>query len=642
MSLSDIKSKLYEKEADENLGKHAISEFDAMSAPASESLESAPQKIEPALETWEPKKKGLTDNQKKFLKIGGIGLGAVLLLIGGLVGFYKYKQSSFDESRVQLSIEGLSEVKSGKLIAYEIVYKNANRASLDNATLRITYPENFKPEENPNFKEEGPTSGTFFLGDIKGQAEGKAILNGRTYDANGNLIYLKADISYTPSTFNSPFVTKTQRGITITSTPINFTILAPAKTSSGDSVEYLVSYKNTGQENFDTVRVKVEYPQGFSFAKASPAPSEGENVWYVGNLSAGQEGKISISGKLEGSPEEIKIAKAYIGIIDKNQFLSYAEESTGVKIVPSPLLIRQMVNGKTSTTARAGDTLNYQIIYKNNGATTLKDLIVTEKLDSSVLDFQSLLLDGGGSFSQENKVITWKASDHKELGILEPGQEGQIKFSIKIKSVIPVNTANDKNFVIAAVAKIDSPSIESPLVENKIVAGNEVDVKLSSKIILDTLGYYNDALISNSGPVPPIVGQETTYTLHWKVTNISNDLMDARVTAELPSNVTMTGNISPSDAKLVYNERTNSLVWEIGEIVAGAGITAPPKEVAFQVKLVPLPSQADVTADLLKDSTLTAKDVFTKEDLTATTFGKTTLLIEDRSLEAASRVQAAN
>ena len=96
-------------------------------------------------------------------------------------------------------------------------------------------------------------------------------------------------------------------------------------------------------------------------------------------------------------------------------------------------------------------------------------------------------------------------------------------------------------------------------------------------------GYYNDKQIGNSGPMPPTVGSSTTYTFHWSVTNIANDLEDISVESSLPSGIKWTGQIYPSDANITYSERTNQIVWNVGSVAAGSGIISPAKEVAFQV-----------------------------------------------------------
>ncbi len=48
------------------------------------------------------------------------------------------------------------------------------------------------------------------------------------------------------------------------------------------------------------ILVNLDYPIGFQFLSATPAPSFGNNVWNLGDLAPGAEHDISISGKMVG------------------------------------------------------------------------------------------------------------------------------------------------------------------------------------------------------------------------------------------------------------------------------------------------------------------------------------------------------
>lgn len=628
MSLSDIKNKLYRKEIDKDLGKHDPSSFDIRTGGVSSS-----NKFE-MREDWEEVEPFMGKDQNKAVKWGALAIAALLGIVLLVAGALKFSQASFNENRVTVNIGGPAEGESGDLLEYAFSYKNDNRVSLKNAVLRIGFPESFEAETGADFKKDGDIGGVIEIGEIKAGASGQYILKGRAYNPKGTLIYIKADLAYAPSNFNSQFNSKFELGVRVTSTPIEFEVLAPRYIASGDAVDYLISYKNTGREDFNDLRVKMDYPESFTFGKSNPAVSEGNNIWYIGRLGAGESGKITVSGKLEGTRDEAKNAIAYIGAMERGDFFSYNEEKATTNIVASPLIIEHIVNGLKNLNVKSGDTLRFEIIYKNESDIGYRDAIVTEKIDSPVLDYSTLRLDQG-AFNSDSKTITWKAVDFSNLRFLGPGQGGTIRFSVKVKDVIPVSNATDKNFVISALAKIDSPDIPTPIKINKIIAGNEIDMKLASKLVINTNGFYYDSVIPNSGPIPAQVGKETTYTMHWIVGNVSNDVTGARVETVLPTGVSMTGKIYPEDARLSYNERNNTIIWEIGNLSAGTGIISSPKEAAFQIKFIPSPEQGGASAgDILGASTFSAKDSFTGEDLSITSEKKTTILREDAKIDS--------
>jgi hypothetical protein len=573
------------------------------------------------------------EKKKSAFKILGFSLGIIIVILTVLVAVYQVRNSAFSESRVTISIDGPVEANSGKLLTYAISYDNNNWGTLKNVVLRINHPPNFKPEESTQYKEESPTVSLVELGDLDGHATGKIVFGGRVYAPKGTLMYIKTDLTYTPPNFNSQFGANAQLGVNVVSAPIMIEVMAPQSLANGDALDYQITYKNIGEEDFENIRIKVDFQEGFIFSRASTPPSEGNDTWYIGHLSAGEEGKIIISGKLQGQDGNIKKFVAHIGTTNQGQFVGFDEEQVATRIVASPLLIAQAVNGVTDFIANAGDSLNFEIQYKNNGEIGLRDVIVTEVLDSPILDYSTLKMNGG-SFDTDSKTIKWKAVDYPILANLATGKVGSIQFSIKVKEVIPIQTINDKNFVISSIAKIDSPDIATPIEMNKIIAGNKIDIKLKSKLILVAAGYYTDSLIENTGSIPPIVGQETSYTMHLKIGNVSNDITDAKVDIVLPSGVIATGKIYPADAKIDYNERTNSLTWNVGNMQVGEGILTPLREAIFQIKIKPAPNQVGQVVELMKSAIFSAKDSFTNQALNASAEKKTTMLREDQTINS--------
>jgi len=631
MSLGDIKRKLYQKEQVKNLSEHDKSSYDPHSAGNAQTQSTSD-------DLWAKEKSGLDVRQKMVVRKGVYILGGIIAIIFILMAAYLVRLSSYSADRVTVSVKGLERVDSGKFLTYEIVYKNDNRITLKNPQLKITFPDDFKPEDNPNFIQESPVSGIYSLGDIAGHAEGKIIFNGRMYAPKGALAYLKAQLSYNPGSFSTRYVSENQLGINISTSPITLEIQGPQNIASGDEVGYLISYKNDGERDLSDIRIKIEYPDGFTYSTSDPKSFEGNNIWYIGTMAPGQSGKLTINGKLEGEMEEIKSVKAYVGSTEKGNFISFNESSVTTKIVGSAIAITQTVNDLSSINANAGDLLRFNVDYKNTSEVGLNNLVATAKIDSLVLDYTTLETSGG-HFDATSKTITWKASDHAELKGLERNQGGRIEFSVKVKDSIPVASANDKNFVISSIVKMDSPDIPTPISMNKIVSGNSINIKLNSKLFLNVKGFYNDQNITNSGPVPPKVGQETTYTIHWIASNINNDVSDAKVEATLPTWATTTGETYPEGSNVTYNQRDNSVVWEIGNMSAGTGVLSSPKEVSFQIKIKPSPDQASRLIDILKPSVFKARDAFTGDEISATAEGKTTHLEEDSSINMKDRVE---
>jgi hypothetical protein len=124
---------------------------------------------------------------------------------------------------------------------------------------------------------------------------------------------------------------------------------------------------------------------------------------------------------------------------------------------------------------------------------------------------------------------------------------------------------------------------------------------------------HEDGPFNNSGPVPPQVGETTTYTLHISIQNTTNDIEEASFQAALPAYVEIRSNTSPADADINYNDISGRLSWDIGSIPAGAGFTQPVKEAFVQIELIPSSSHRGLELPLLADPSISGVDSFTGE-----------------------------
>ncbi len=559
-------------------------------------------------------------------------LGGILIVFGAGVGWYLYQQSLFDDERVSVSIEGPKEVDSSQLARFTIAYENDNRSALKDAELLIYYPEYFRPEPRGSDIIVENEYSKVNLGRIEGGDRRTIDFYGKFYGGKDSVAYVRALLRYAPEKLESRYEAAKEVAVGLRSSSVRIEAEAPLEVATGGMVEYLISYTNTSDQAVESLRVKLEPPAGFSFIGADPQPSEGANVWYLGALSAGATGKISVRGNLEGQRGEGRIMKAMIGTVrGDGTFISYAEASQSTRIVASPLSIRQTVNGGINVNANPGDQLYYSIDYKNEGQIGLRNVIITVDMKSRVLDLPRLRLEKG-AFDSSRQVFTWKASDIPQLANLAPGASGNIRFTVPVLESLPLANDNDKNPVVQTVAKIDSPDVPSTLGQNKVIATNALTVRVNTRPLLSVGAYYLDDQLPNQGPIPPKVGQETTYTIRWKAGNTTNDLREGTVTANLPTGVRWVGKTSPGGEKITYNSRTNQIVWDLGSVPAGAGVYQPAREVRFQVGLKPEPNQVGSNPVLIGESVFAGKDVFTGDTVRSVITPRSTSILEDTSV----------
>ncbi len=567
-------------------------------------------------ELWQQPVKGMDPIEvlnettyKKKVRIIAFVISGIIILSSLVVATIKIRSMIFDETQVVVSISGSKDVVSAEEIPFNVNYENNNWGSLHNAEIELSYPDTFHIIEDGSMKVNGSGKATLFIGEIPAHTQKKMSFKGKFYGSKGDKITLQATLKYAPKNLSSALEKTSQMIVTLVSSPFFVEINAPLEIVTGQNIEYIVDYGNKSDKNFSHLRVKIDYPSDFQFLNAEPKPSEGESIWYIDNLNTYEKGKIIIRGTISGVQKEYKNVHGAIGFYrGDNTFVSYAENERQTRMIASPLFLSQTVNNSTELIAGAGETLQYVIHYKNDGDIGLRDSIIIAEIDPTFLDLSRLSLLHGSYDGIQHRII-WKASDVPALKQLPVGGEGSVSFSVPVKSILQAD--DKKNITIKTVVKMDSLDIPTPIGSNKIIASNTLLVKLKSDAIIDAYALYTDTSLTNSGPIPPKVGQETSYTIHLSVAHSLSDIQNAEMVLHLPAGVLYKERYSPVNASFIYNERSNEIVWNIGSVSSEEKM----KEIAFQVSIIPGPDRLGREMILVNDMDFTGLNTFTNEKI---------------------------
>ena len=150
-------------------------------------------------------------------------------------------------------------------------------------------------------------------------------------------------------------------------------------------------------------------------------------------------------------------------------------------------------------------------------------------------------------------------------------------------------------------------------------------------------GYFEDEVFGNSGPIPPQVGEATTYTIIWHAKNFYSDVKNAKVKAVLPSVVQLTGKIFPEEKseKFAFDLKSREIVWEIGDLEMGQGVLTPAPNIAFQISLTPNIAQKGQTPEIIGEAKIIGEDSWTEERLETTSSAINTTLPDDETITEA-------
>jgi len=586
-----------------------------------------------------PHKSGLVSlfskkNLPKFLIV------VFVLLFIFVIGTIFWGRGSFSKTKIDLKINLPDDIASGKEITITVDYKNNNRVSLNSPVLTINYPSGaFTSDGKEIFHDEKK------LGAIIKKSGGSEQFKVRLVGNKGDVKNLTVRLDYQPQNINSRFENSATVRAEINSVLIGIKIEGPDKVIGSQDMSYIIEYDNKTDSDITNLKIEIEYPEDFKLQDSEPEPSQDKNnIWQIDRLKAGEKKIISLEGVLSGEEGQSKNLKITIGKIEDDIFIQYSQAEFLTQIAPSPILILiKPVNHEDECNLSAGEEVNYKIEFKNNTDVALQQFVLSVYLNDRVFDLKSVRSEKGFLDSREN-VIVWSGSEIPKLKILEPNSTGEVSFSASIKEELPISGYNDKNFEAVVVANIATLTVPDKFALDELVIEKELNCKINTNLDLASKVYYYEPRqgIYNTGLIPPKVDELTTYTVHWQIINTSNDAENIKVRTALPQGISwMNYYIKDiASSQVSYNERTKEVVWEINKVPSGTGIIGSPYELVFQIGLTPSINQIGQTPIILNESTIEAKDTFTKIILNdSTSFIDTSLPDDSRIGYSEGRVR---
>lgn len=536
---------------------------------------------------------------------------ALLLLIVSFISFW-FKGPSFGDKNVNLEITGPTQAKVGDEVTYTVKYANKTKLNLHDLKFSFFYPEDsvvIKDGELQNDLTERFNIDSLAANE-EGEKEFRVFLTGEKGDTKN----VKVNLAYKAGDLRSSFEKQATLATTIVSVPIALTLVSPPNVVPGQTVNYILDYRNETEETITDLLFEFTYPEDFVPKEFSPDPNEGRSKWRVKSLKKGSGGRISIEGILNGQEGDTKSIAVNLKRKVNDQYIDY-QEASSFSVISNPLLsVDVSVNNSKNYTANPGDELSYSIDYKNTSSFNLSGLNLSVKLEGDMYDL-STLDTKGGFFDSSNKTIIWNASGVDKFSNFNSGDKGQIDFLIKLKS--SYNLAGSNTLFVKSSAKLSTQNIPDDVGGNEVSASAGLVTNISIQPTLTQRAFYNDPSFGATGPLPPEVGKKTFFSIHWQVTNPGNDLKEAKITAQLPEGAVWE-NVFSSNINLgepVFDKTSRELKWNLDTLPNGLGSTIPKYDLAFQVSVTPSDPDQNEVLGLLKDVKLSGIDSITSQNI---------------------------
>lgn len=551
------------------------------------------------------------------------------LLVASIIMLW-YGGPAFSESGFNVMLKGPDQAIAGDEIIYTIVFENKTKVDLHDIHLTFFYPKDMVVVKDGSIQ-----SGDSEILDIErlrpGESKTKEF-KGYMVGDKGNIKNARARFSYLAGSFRSQFEKNVELSTTITDVPVAMTLVAPPNALSGQEITYILDYRNTTPDIISDLQIKFNYPDGFVVRQTAPAASGGSDTWSVASINPNQGARITVRGTLKGFERESKSVSVTLKRKLGNEFVNF-EKITSSTVLISPLLKATIsVNGSRGYTSFPGDTLNYTIAYQNTSTHTLTGLTLTAVLTGEMWDLDSITTDSG-YFDAGARIITWNASGVSDFSSLGPNQKGDVNFRAKVKSSSAGSGANSSLLKVAA--KLSTPNVPQGVDGDEISTEDSLITRITTQPTVRQTLFYQDAAFSKSGPMPPQVGSETVFTIHWQIMNPGNMVNQVKISAVLPAGVAWKGvtSIPEGIPAPSYNRNSAEVVWNIGSLPAGAGVNEGEYEASFQVSVKPSTAQRGSPILLTKSGKLTGVDATTNQTILVTLLDLNTNNTVDRNGE---------
>lgn len=534
-----------------------------------------------------------------------LGMAAAVIAV---VGFFIMRSGAEPaEPNIGLELSVPEEVSSGGEAVVKAVVTNNDSKTMAASELELVYPSGVVfVSSNPASEN---LSGTLYKVPSLTPGTNVAILIKLRFEGGvGEERRLQARLKYSLSGITAQFTKEQKSSTRLVTAGASVDIQGPATSTNAQLVSYTLHYTNQSNQGFERARVKFSAPQGFQFAQANPAPSQGNDTWDIAGFSAGAQGDIAVSGSFNSSsPGQSMQFTAQLLVPDKDgNFYVQAQGEFTTAIATQPLLVTQTLGSADSegvAVAKPGESLQYRIAYQNNATVAARGVRIIFTVDSTTADLSSLQAEGA---QISGNTVTWSAASSQNLEVLNPNESGSLSVTLRLKDPPVQDRSVNPELVTNVKIKADEYDTFLP--------GNKVRVKIATVLRLEGSASFMD------GQKPPRVGQETTYRVSVSLRNATSDITNGTLTLFIATGGQSFNKSSVTSAEegvVSYDAATGKLTWRFGTLRAHTGDFAPPRTLQFTLKVVPSASGVGKPIRLVKDIHLTGQDNHVGKDVTA-------------------------
>ncbi|HNW19774.1 MAG TPA: hypothetical protein PLX67_00705 [bacterium] len=556
-------------------------------------------------------------------------LYSLILVLAGWLGYNYYTGYRAKADLLTINIETDKNLTAGQEFTYTINYRNNGSVALTELEIQAQWPSSFifvQSEPQPS-----RADNVWQIGNLSAKTEGKIVIRGRLINKIGETNQLDVKTSFRPVNLSSTFTINKEHNIILSNAGVAVGLSAPDTLAIGRDNEITIAYQANSGDQTNNLQLLIN---NVDWADIKLIDNNGQTIesltnqsWSLAAPSAEPNNlKLIITPKSEASGLQILSLRLETAVNDRHYLID--SRDLDFQLINSKLNLLLKINDSNADSGvTAGQVLNYQLSYANQGDSTLKDVRLVASLQGNWLDWSSLKDKEQGQVS--GQTIIWSKKELPELALLKPGTSGTINFSIKLKDWDNGNKADSGQITSYTYYQVGEDNLLSKPSDNQ--KSNTIINQLNSDFSFqETVVYFNeDNIAVGSGPLPLVVGETTNLKVYWQLKNSLHDLRDITMVADLPDYVTWAGKDNVPAGQIRYDQDQHQVVWRLDRLPANDEAMIG----QFNIGITPRANQQNKIIILLPGSTATAIDNATQGNLEVTGPAKTSRLEDDQIVQ---------
>lgn len=543
---------------------------------------------------------------RAFILLSSLGFFIITALASSIYLILGNNQIS--AQNINLTLTAPFSLAGGEVVDINVGLANQNNVALQEATLIINYPAGTRSADGQNrdlFEERVP------VGRLESQQAINIPLRAVLFGEENQEKEIKVALEYRVVGSDGNFRRDaTPHRIRLTSSPLVVQVLSVNRISSGQELEVKIRLSSNANVSQYNILVNTSYPSSFTFTSADPAPDFGQTGWIIREINPEETKEITLRGRVEGLSDEAGEIQVRVGKPrNDNQFVidSLLSQARTSYIIERPFMdISIAINGDRDGTAiiDPGREAEVQVAVRNSLTEPVFDVRVEIKPEGNLIRDDKLIVNQG-LFDRGAGLIRLDVAGDRSLERINAGEARDYSFR-----VLPDEGQATASFRVSV--NVFARRVNEARAAEVLVGSVTAEAKYTSRVTLASQLSHGDGPFNDTGRIPPVAEEATTYTVTLAASAGANDLTNGLVTFNLHQSADWTNQVA-GDGSLEFNPVTKQAQWKVGDIRARER-----KQVQFQVRLTPTREQVGSPVSLIGEQELRATDRFTGVALRST------------------------